>query len=544
MPSLKSVVALAAAVAPASAFWRMECRGVAGYYRMDPIISPGEAAEHLHSILGSGGFSESATFDDLNNSNCTSCLVTQDKSAYWHPALYFKDSTTGDFELVGQVGGTLAYYLLYTGNGNSTITAFPDEFRMIAGNQNRRSYTAGNVEMVDPPKSEWASLGQTTQEVLAQRALGFNCLDYSATPEASLYRHFFPNKEYLDANCPDGIRFELMFPSCWNGVDTDSANHRDHMAYPDEVMSGDCPEGFLTRVPSLFYETIWDTASFASRSGEFVISNGDVEGFAYHADFMMGWDAGVLQQAIDTCTSSSGEISDCPIFNIQTQAEAQNCKVAEPANLSGDNAKGPAPSLPGDVAVYGSALVATMIATYDAALSAVGLPTEATDGVVASATSVVGSIASKVAGVATSIFGDINKEFAPTTSSSATTQAPSSTATPTPILPTVATVPSIATVPSVSSPSSTSTTSSTLIPASSPAPSSAPTVVTAAAVGQTVISTQYVTNNGVVTEIHWYETTVYSTEEETATVTATVAARDAHNHLRRHGKWRRQGHNA
>jgi len=33
--------------------------------------------------------------------------VLQDKSAYWHPALYFHDFDTGEYELVRQVGGML-----------------------------------------------------------------------------------------------------------------------------------------------------------------------------------------------------------------------------------------------------------------------------------------------------------------------------------------------------------------------------------------------------------------------------------------------------
>jgi hypothetical protein len=40
--------------------------------------------------------------------DCTSCEVTQDKSAYWTPAFYFQDAATGQFELVEQVGGMLA----------------------------------------------------------------------------------------------------------------------------------------------------------------------------------------------------------------------------------------------------------------------------------------------------------------------------------------------------------------------------------------------------------------------------------------------------
>ncbi|MBE3048645.1 DUF1996 domain-containing protein [Candidatus Bathyarchaeota archaeon] len=40
--------------------------------------------------------------------DCTSCRVTQDKSAYWHPQLYFKDDTTGEYEEVSPLGGMLA----------------------------------------------------------------------------------------------------------------------------------------------------------------------------------------------------------------------------------------------------------------------------------------------------------------------------------------------------------------------------------------------------------------------------------------------------
>lgn len=43
----------------------------------------------------------------LKDSECTSCAVTQDKSAYWTPALYFMHEN-GDTELVQQVGGMLA----------------------------------------------------------------------------------------------------------------------------------------------------------------------------------------------------------------------------------------------------------------------------------------------------------------------------------------------------------------------------------------------------------------------------------------------------
>jgi hypothetical protein len=167
-----------------------------------------------------------------------------------------------------------SYYLL---NGEN-ITAFPPGFRMLAGDTKRRTYTAGDPTKPDPEKSLWALSGETNQETLSQRALGFNCLNYDKDPEATLYRHFLPEKSYLDANCKDGVRFEMMFPSCWNGEDKDSTNHKDHVAYPDLVITGNCPKGFDVRTPSLLYETIWGTNSFANRNGRFVVSNGDTTG--------------------------------------------------------------------------------------------------------------------------------------------------------------------------------------------------------------------------------------------------------------------------
>lgn len=54
------------------------------------------------------GISETAGTPELLASDCTSCRVTQDKSSYWHPAPYFQDADTGEFEVVNQVGGMLA----------------------------------------------------------------------------------------------------------------------------------------------------------------------------------------------------------------------------------------------------------------------------------------------------------------------------------------------------------------------------------------------------------------------------------------------------
>lgn len=145
---------------------------------------------------------------------------------------------------------------------------------MIAGDNFQRNFS---YPVPDLPKSDWTG-NMTDQAFLRQAALGFNCLNYAAPPEGSLYRHFLPDKAYLDANCLDGVRFELMFPSCWNGVDVDSPDHKSHVAYPSEVMTGNCPTGFETRLVSMFFETIWNTYAFKGVDGQFIIANGDPTG--------------------------------------------------------------------------------------------------------------------------------------------------------------------------------------------------------------------------------------------------------------------------
>ncbi|KAK1760999.1 hypothetical protein QBC47DRAFT_19531 [Echria macrotheca] len=346
------------AIQAVAAFWRMPCRGAVGLARLDPLVNPGEVSQHVHSIHGSSGFGDNATYEDLVSAECTSCGVIQDKSVYWAPTLYFRHAD-GTYELVEQVGGMLNYYFLYNDDANpsSGIKAFPAGFRMIAGDSLRRNYSVAglDVKQADPEKSIWAMLGQTGQDDLQQRALGFNCLNYQRDPEGSLYRHYLPDKSYLDANCADGVRFEIMFPSCWDGKNIDSHNHKDHVAYPDLVMNGRCPKGFNVKLPGLFYETIWATNAFVGKDGEFVISNGDLNGFGYHADFMMGWDVGFLQTAVNDCTNPSGRVEDCPHFTLQSEDEQRQCKMKLPSMLGNEKVAGVVGnSLPGNVQIqYG-----------------------------------------------------------------------------------------------------------------------------------------------------------------------------------------------
>ncbi|KAI8933058.1 hypothetical protein NX059_009704 [Plenodomus lindquistii] len=349
---MKSAAQLSAAVAllsgSANAFWRMPCHDRTALLRLDPIVDPGVASSHGHTIHGGSNFAETTTYEMLRKSDCTSCQFGDDKSAYWTPSLHFVHDN-GKTEIVPQVGGMLAYYLLL----GEDIKAFPEEFQMLAGDSRLRNFT-GMVP--DPPLSAWTA-EDMTQLALGQKAIGMNCLNYGRAPEGSRFRHFTPDKQYLDDNCANGIRAEIMFPSCWNGVDTTSPDNRAHMAYPSSIDGGVCPDDYPVRLPTLFYETIWNTYAFKGKAGQFVWSNGDPTGYGYHADFINGWDISVLQDAVDTCTSPSGRVEDCGVFakDLQSESKQAQCKIESvPKVLDNDDCAGPANGLCGDVPVqYG-----------------------------------------------------------------------------------------------------------------------------------------------------------------------------------------------
>jgi len=67
---------------------------------MDPIVNPGVAASHVHTIQGGSNFALTMTDTQLMDSNCTSSRIKNDKSNYWTPSLYFVDPKTGSIESV------------------------------------------------------------------------------------------------------------------------------------------------------------------------------------------------------------------------------------------------------------------------------------------------------------------------------------------------------------------------------------------------------------------------------------------------------------
>ena len=235
------------------------------------------------------------------------------------------------------------YYLLYAGlthdGKQQAVEPFPNGFQMIAGNNFNRNSTLPDP---DPnPKGPWP---EASQDQRAQRAIGFNCLHYAAgNDEPTLMRHKMPEKAFLDSTCTDGLRLEIAFASCWNGQLDGGPSHKAHVAYPDGVQVGDCPQGYDRRLVTLFFETIVATDQLRGKAGQFVLANGDPTGYGYHGDFIAAWKDDALKKAVNACNQqdSSGMMQTCPVFQMTQDSQQYHFNTPLPASIAKEDVTGP-----------------------------------------------------------------------------------------------------------------------------------------------------------------------------------------------------------
>ncbi|KAJ6468290.1 WSC domain-containing protein, partial [Mycena sanguinolenta] len=303
--------------------------------RIDPIVNPGKVSGHVHSVFGGSNFRVSTNTSYLRQSGCTSSPITEDKSNYVRIHRYpHRPLTQMEKWILHERQRQPRHVLIACGvdylfsDTPGVTTPFPDDFRMLSGTPTLRSYNSSSF---------------------AQLAITFLCLDFSGTTTKF--------NELPAQKCPSGIRAQINFPSCWDGVNTDSADHKSHVAYlstgPD---SGTCSDPkYPKTLPRIFMEMYLDTASFdqyrdqaMNPSQPFVYAMGDPTGYGYHADFMMGWDQGVLDQVVNKCQCTSAAFGDptcCSNAGYFDFKQGGNCRITRGVD---EIATGTLPSLPGN----------------------------------------------------------------------------------------------------------------------------------------------------------------------------------------------------
>lgn len=213
--------------------------------QVDPIVQPGAPVSgHMHDFMGNRSIDFNSTYASANAAG-TTCAHSGDKAGYWTPSLV---APNGTFVAVRRA---LVYYR-NTPAKYGTTTAFPPDFRIVAGGVG-----------VGPPNAGW-----------------------SCEQDAS-------NMQATPVNCGSGLMvLHVRFPSCWDGRNTDSPNHRSHMAYSN---GSSCPSSHPVKVPEIFLHVRYTPG--ASGSG-YKLSDGTV---SPHADFWNTWVQSALEQKVSEC---------------------------------------------------------------------------------------------------------------------------------------------------------------------------------------------------------------------------------------------------
>ncbi|MFB9238787.1 DUF1996 domain-containing protein [Plantactinospora siamensis] len=108
--------------------------------------------------------------------------------------------------------------------------------------------------------------------------------------------------------CPAGSAVQRVqdFPGCWDGRNTDSANHRSHVAFADKT-TGACPQGFVA-IPQLRITISYDIPRDVQLRGQYALDSFPEENhnpFSDHNDFINVNSVRTMQR-IAACINAGG----------------------------------------------------------------------------------------------------------------------------------------------------------------------------------------------------------------------------------------------
>lgn len=246
----------------------------------DPVVFPGEpGAAHLHMYWGNTETNASSTGPSLLNSGNSTCEGgTNNRSAYWMPALF-----NADDEVV-LPESLISYYKSFGSSANfdrSTISRMPNGLEMLA-NQNVKNSGPWNFT------SQFS--GPAGDRQLQVRILFPVCL---ATNAAGQPR-------------------------------TSSANNTSHLSYASGTAgtANDCPVSHPYRIPQLSYNVFFDVDEgsdwyFSSDS------SAATQGQSLHADYIAAWDTTSMNRLVQCNRQMRKECQFVGSQNGQTQFRNQ-----------------------------------------------------------------------------------------------------------------------------------------------------------------------------------------------------------------------------
>lgn len=325
-PDLQRTTQQPAVVAPNSwnGILRINCDFSHAAYD-DPLVYPGRAwAAHLHRFYGLFEANADTTLPRLHRATAdasgrvSSCQGNDlNRSAYWVPALLAPLHDSNGRRQVDRFGQSAwqdvpavvgaddeAHEVFYYSAGIedvSRVQPLPTGLAMIAGDMMATPGTPQSTAIMRWHCQSWNSSDSGNAR-------------FSATiPECTV---------------PDRLRADLFFPSCWNGRDLDSADHRSHMAYPVADANGRnpaCPATHPVPVVRVSYHYAFpvkpdnvdpitrSTRGWRLSSDMYEVVTGQAGGASLHGDWINGWHPEAMRMIVDTCI---GRRLDCHDGNL------------------------------------------------------------------------------------------------------------------------------------------------------------------------------------------------------------------------------------
>lgn len=240
--------------------------------QVDPIVAPFQESHHVHDFFGNSITSDDPSYSRMQTAG-SSCGLSTDTAAYWFPSLQAPD---GSFVEPVEL---LFYYRARPVGYEFGTSYFPPSFKMIAGGLSAPDMAA-----------YWTCKGESDTGYADRKLFIPDC---TGIEEERLVAHVF-------------------FPSCWDGANLDSMDHRSHVAYgldDGEVVSTDpdtCPTSHPYKLPQLDLRVVYPVTNGVG----YRLADGTQ---VPHADFWNTWQQSALEDLIDRCLRAGencGGVSD------------------------------------------------------------------------------------------------------------------------------------------------------------------------------------------------------------------------------------------
>lgn len=269
----------------------------------DPIVFPGQpGAAHMHEFFGNNSTDAFSTQASMLGAT-SDCNFKPDTAGYWVPALMRPNGT------IEEATNHWVYYRDFEDQGpnGDVMRPFPAGLKIITDRFYWRCGPTDSQGLID---------------------------------------------------CPTGskLTFEASFPSCWDGVNLDSANHRSHMSF-NRVLGADgrfhCPASHPVRVPSMSVFGLWwnrpdgtslDGFDFKANGYRLSSDTGTQQGESMHADFWNTWDQSQLERITQTCLIDHGDIPESPNATINGIEYDPSCKQADSKFVTTTTSATPTPT--------------------------------------------------------------------------------------------------------------------------------------------------------------------------------------------------------